>query len=119
MCLTGGERQLGQIFGKQLAAFGRDQTITEERKTGPRAGQVDTVARGQTQSCRDLILDRGLRAQARAEPGPSHCHSEPTNRAKADKTFRIMYIMFTIPKPSLDGPCLAPRPYSGMEPDRA
>ncbi|KUJ04037.1 hypothetical protein AR275_26350 [Stenotrophomonas maltophilia] len=43
--LAGGERQPGQIFGKQLAAFGCDQAITEERKTGPRAGQVDTVVR--------------------------------------------------------------------------
>lgn len=45
LCLCSSERQPSQIFGKQLAAFGRDQAITEERKTGPRAGQVDTVVR--------------------------------------------------------------------------
>ena len=45
LCLTGGERQPGQVFGKQLAAFGCDQSITEERKTGPRAGQVNTLVR--------------------------------------------------------------------------
>lgn len=43
--LAGGERQPGQIFRQQLASFRRDQAITEERKTGPRAGQVNTVVR--------------------------------------------------------------------------
>lgn len=43
--LAGGEREPGQILRFQLAAFGCNQAITEERKTGPRAGQVDTVVR--------------------------------------------------------------------------
>ena len=45
MCLTGGERQRGQILMQQLAAFEHSQAITKERKTGPRAGQVITLAR--------------------------------------------------------------------------
>lgn len=43
--LAGGQRQPGQIFREELAAFGGDQPITEERKTGPRAGEVNTVVR--------------------------------------------------------------------------
>lgn len=35
----------GQILRFQLAAFGRNQTVAQERKTGPRAVQVDTVVR--------------------------------------------------------------------------
>jgi len=41
--LAGDERQPRQVFRQQLATFGSDQPITEERKAGPRAGQVDTV----------------------------------------------------------------------------
>ncbi len=51
-----------------------------------------------------------------AQPLPCGANKGPDS---TDTAFRIMYIMLITPKPSLDGPCLAPRHYSGMEPDRA
>lgn len=81
--LAGGERQPGQIFREQFAAFGGDQAITEERKTGPRAGQVDTVVRVELNHAAISSL-AGVPGR-RQEPSQrlSHCHAEPTKAAAA------------------------------------
>lgn len=81
--LAGCERQPGQIFGQQLAAFRSDQPIAEERKTGPRAGQVDTVVRVELNHAAISSL-AGVPGR-RQEPSqrPSHCHAEDTNAAVA------------------------------------
>lgn len=117
--LAGDERQPRQVFRQQLATFGSDQPITEERKAGPRAGQVDTVVWVELNLA--AISSLAGVSGSRQEPSqrPSHCHAEPTNRTKADTAFRIMYIMFYASWGGWHVSCRLPGTYSGMEPDRA
>lgn len=126
LCLADCKRQPGQILGKQLATLRGNQAITEERKSRPkgRAGQYGGA--GRTQSCRDLILGRGLKAQARGEP-----ETQPLPRGankgpySTDTAFRIMYIMFKaspggagVPFASITLPCQAKKPASPACPSR-
>ncbi|HFL6125497.1 TPA: hypothetical protein ACG4NU_004368, partial [Stenotrophomonas maltophilia] len=55
-----------------------NQTVAQERKTGPRAGQVDTVVRVELNHAAISSL-AGVPGR-RQEPSqrPSHCHAEPT-----------------------------------------
>jgi hypothetical protein len=114
--LAGGERQPGQIFQEQFAAFGRDQAITEERKTGPRAGQVNTVVRVELNHAAISSLAGVEGAGKSRARGPAIAMR---NKA-SDRRDAISHNVYYVQAAGVAGTALAvSRPYSGMEPDRA